>query len=125
MGTKANPVGWFEIPANDLSRAQVFYEHILGVQLSLHEMGPMKMAWFPMEQNAPGAAGSLVKSEGQTPSQNGTLVYFSVENIEGVLKKANEKGGKTLQPKESIGEYGFIALIQDSEGNRIGIHSMK
>jgi predicted enzyme related to lactoylglutathione lyase len=125
MATKANPVGWFEIPANDLSRAQAFYEHILGVQLSLHEVGPMKMAWFPMEQNAPGAAGSLVKAEGQSPSQSGTLVYFSVEDIEGVLKKANDKGGKTLLPKESIGEYGFIALIQDSEGNRVGIHSMK
>jgi predicted enzyme related to lactoylglutathione lyase len=125
MATKANPVGWFEIPANDLSRAQAFYEHILGTQLSLHEVGPMKMAWFPMEQNAPGAAGSLVKAEGQSPSQTGTLIYFSVEDIEGVLKKANDKGGKTLHSKESIGEYGFIALIQDSEGNRIGIHSMK
>jgi len=125
MAIKTNPVNWFEIPATDLNRAQAFYEHILSVELSLQEMGPMKMAWFPMEKDIPGAAGSLVKAQGQTPSHAGTLVYFSVEDIESVLKKVNEKNGKTLHPKESIGEYGFIALFEDSEGNRVGLHSMK
>jgi uncharacterized protein len=125
MAAKANPVNWFEIPTNDLGRAQVFYEHVLGVQLSLNEIGPAKMAWFPMEKEGTGAAGTLMKAEGYTPSHSGTLVYFSVEDIEGTLKKVNEKGGKTLMPKESIGEYGFIGLFEDSEGNRVGLHSMK
>lgn len=125
MALKANPVIWFEIPANDLSRAQAFYEHILSVQLAPNEMGPVRMAMFPMEQGLTGAMGALVKAENFAPSYSGTLVYFSVEDIEGVLKRVKEKGGKTIQPKESIGEYGFIALFEDSEGNRVGLHSTK
>lgn len=125
MTAKTNPVNWFEIPANDLGRAQAFYEHIFDVQLTLNEMGPVKIVFFPMEQGAAGTSGMLVKSENFTPSYPGTLVYFWVEDIEGVLKRINEKGGKTVQPKHSIGEYGFIALFEDSEGNRVGLHSMK
>jgi predicted enzyme related to lactoylglutathione lyase len=125
MATKANPVNWFEIPVNDLSRAQAFYEHILGVKLEPNEMGPFKMAWFPMEREGAGAAGTLVKAEGYTPSHSGTLVYFSVDDIESVLKRVNDKKGKTILPKQSIGEYGFIALFEDTEGNRVGVHSMK
>lgn len=125
MAAKPNPVNWFEIPVNDLSRAQAFYEHILDVKLEVNEMGPMKMAWFPMQQEGSGAAGTLAKSEGYTPSHQGTMVYFSVEDIESVLRKVNSKGGKTLLPKESIGQYGFIGWFEDSEGNRVGLHSMK
>jgi len=125
MAIKQNPVGWFEIPATDLSRAQKFYESVFGFELSLNEMGPLKMAWFPMEKDVPGSAGSLVKAEGFTPSHSGTLVYFHVEDLEGTLKKIENKGGKTLLPKMSIGEHGFIAHFEDSEGNRVALHSMK
>jgi predicted enzyme related to lactoylglutathione lyase len=125
MALKANSVNWFEIPTKDLSRAKTFYEYIFDVQLTPQEMGPSKMAWFPMEPNAAGASGSLHKTEGFSPNEQGTVVYFTVDDIENVLKKVNEKGGKTLQGKESIGEYGFIAQFQDCEGNRIGLHSAK
>jgi predicted enzyme related to lactoylglutathione lyase len=51
-------------------------------------------------------------------------VYFSVEDIEETLRKVNATGGKTLLPKKSIGEYGFIAHFEDTEGNRLALHSM-
>ena len=119
-----NPVNWFEIPAEDLGRAQKFYEQVFGITLSLNEMGPTKMAWFPMDKDASGATGTLIKAEGQIPSHSGTLVYFSVPDIDATLKKVSEKGGKTLIPKQSIGEYGFFGWFEDCEGNRVGLHSM-
>lgn len=120
-----NPVNWFEIPVTDMGRAKAFYENILGVALELQQMGPLKMAWFPMQENASGAAGSLVLSDGYVPCRMGIVVYFSVADIEGVLRKAGARGGKILTPKTSIGEYGFIGHFEDSEGNRLGLHSMK
>jgi predicted enzyme related to lactoylglutathione lyase len=117
-----NPVSWFEIPAIDLERAKTFYETILGYELSLHDMGELRMAWFPMAQGAMGAAGALVQSEHYTPSYEGTLVYFTVESIEDALERIGQAGGKVLNPKMSIGEYGFVAHFEDSEGNRVALH---
>jgi uncharacterized protein len=131
MAFKTNPFNWVEIPVTDLSRATKFYESVFDVELNLHEMGPslvgapLKMAMFPGVKETTGAGGALVKSEGYTPSHQGPLIYFSVENIENVLKKVERSGGKTLAPKASIGEFGFIGLFEDPEGNRIGLHSMK
>jgi hypothetical protein len=119
-----NPVTWFEIPVADMERAVKFYESVLGVKLSLNTMGPIEMAWFPMGESLPGSTGSLVKGESYTPSHAGTMVYFGVDDIEGTLRKAAAGGGKVLAPKMSIGEYGFVAHFQDSEGNRLALHSM-
>ena len=123
MSDQTNPVNWFEIPVNDLERAKQFYETVFGFQLSLNEMGPMKMAWFPMTQGACGATGTLMQSEGYTPSHAGTLVYFSVTDVEATLVKVDANGGQTLMPKTGIGEHGFIAHFQDCEGNRVALHS--
>ncbi len=125
MAKKMNPVNWFEIPVKDLDRAKKFYESVFGVKLQMEEMGPMKMAWFPMLQDASGAAGSLVKADGYTPSHEGTVVYLSVEDIEVTLAKIKANHGKTLLPKMGIGEYGFIAQFEDTEGNRVALHSTK
>ncbi len=125
MALKPNPINWFEIPVNDLSRATKFYESTFGVELTLNEMGPTKMAMFPMDKEGAGAGGSLLKAEGYAPSENGTLVYFSVDDIEAVLKNVEKSGGKTIEGKNGIGEHGFIGIFKDSEGNRIGLHSMK
>ncbi len=125
MAKKMNPVNWFEIPVKDLDRAKKFYESVFGVKLQMEEMGPMKMAWFPMLQDASGASGSLVKADGYTPSHEGTVVYLSVEDIEGTLAKIRENHGNTLLPKMGIGKYGFIAQFEDTEGNRVALHSTK
>jgi uncharacterized protein len=117
-----NPVDWFEIPVTDITRAKRFYEDVFGLQISLNKMGPLEMGWFPMENNVYGSTGSLVKAEGYVPSHNGILVYFGVPDIETVLERIKHNGGKVLLPKTSIGEYGFIAHFEDSEGNRVALH---
>lgn len=124
MAQQLNSVNWFEIPVNDMARAQKFYEAVFGVELSLNEMGPMKMALFPWTQGAPGAPGSLVKMEDYVPSHSGTIVYFSVGDIEATLAKVKQNGGKMLVPKTDIGEHGFFAHFEDTEGNRVALHSM-
>jgi predicted enzyme related to lactoylglutathione lyase len=127
MGKTMNPVGWFEIPASNLPRAQKFYEQVFETKLSPNEMGPVKMAWFPMEnaQNNPGCTGTLIKAENYAPSHQGTLIYFTVPSIEKTLERIGKSGGKTLMPKTSIGEHGFIAHFEDCEGNRIALHAMQ
>lgn len=118
-----NPVNWFEIATRDLARAKGFYEHVFGYAFMSMEMGPAKMELFPWDEGKPGSAGALIQTEGYTPSHEGTCIYFSVDDIPGTLAKVNAKGGKTLQEKMGIGEHGFIGLFEDTEGNRIGLHS--
>ena len=122
MASHANPVNWFEIPVHDLAAAKTFYETVLDVELVESELGPNKMAWFPMEMNASGAAGTLIKGDGYVPSHEGSLVYLHVDRIDPTLEKINSSGGKTLMPRTSIGQHGFIAHFADTEGNRVALH---
>jgi hypothetical protein len=123
MTAAKNVAGWFEIPVQDLDRAQRFYEGVLGVELTRSERGPLQMAMFPIAHHAPGTCGALVKAEGYVPSHLGTLVYFSVEDIEATLARVEAGGGTPLSPRTSIGDYGYIAHFEDSEGNRVALHS--
>ena len=125
MAEKKNVVGWFEIPVKDLKRAKAFYEGVFGQKLDLNEMDKMTMAWWPMVMKGVGSSGTLVKAPGYKPSKSGTIVYFMVTDINATLKKVAKKGGKTLIPRTNIGEWGFFAHFEDTEGNRIAIHSMK
>jgi len=115
-------VHWFEIPVNDLVRAKTFYEAVFGMPMSIQTKGILQMAMWLKPSNPSGAGGSLIKVDGIKPSHNGTLVYFTVDDIQSVLDRVNASGGKTLKAKMSIGEYGFIAHFEDSEGNKIGLH---
>jgi uncharacterized protein len=122
---KSNPVGWFEIYVQDSARARAFYETVLGTKLERLPSPEVEMWSFPMQPTAPGAAGALVRMAGFPPGGNSTLVYFACDDCaveEGRVKGA---GGKVERPKMSIGEYGFISLVVDTEGNMIGLHSMK
>ncbi len=122
MPSHANPVTWFEIPVEDMSRARTFYEAILAVEITEAEMGPKRMGWFPMEMGAVGSAGTLVKADGYTPSLDGSLVYLHVDAIDPTLELIDSNGGKTLMPRMEIGEHGFIAHFEDTEGNRVALH---
>ena len=122
MPSHANPVNWFEIPVTNISQAKTFYESVFSVELSENEMGPNKMAWFPMEMGAAGAAGTLIQGQGYKPSHDGSLVYIHVDEIDKTLAKIGEAGGKTLMPRMGIGEHGFIAHFEDCEGNRVALH---
>jgi uncharacterized protein len=71
----------------------------------------------------PGISGALAKGESHTLTTKGSLVYFSTDNIDDILSKVNSNGGRTLYPKTSIGELGWVAEFEDAEGNRIALHS--
>ena len=123
MANFMNPVSWFEIPVTDMERAKRFYENVFGIQLTSFNMGPLYMAWFPMAQGASGSTGSLVKAESYVPSHAGSMVYFGVDDIDATLAKVSKSGGKILNPKISIGQYGFVGHFEDCEGNRVALHS--
>ena len=124
MDEKLNPVVWFEIPVVDMERGKAFYEAVFDRKLTVVDMGLRQMAMFPMEVRVPGIGGALVKEEHFVPSYAGTMVYFSVADIASTLNKVVANKGKELIPKTSIGEYGFCAYFEDSEGNRIGLHTI-
>jgi uncharacterized protein len=124
-----NPVGWFEIYVRDMARAKAFYEAVLAVKLDkLESTGPgiSEMWAFPMKQEAPGAAGALVQMPGG-PEGGGasTIVYFTSADCATEIGRVPAHGGVVKKGKTSIGPYGFIALVEDPEGNVIGIHSLK
>ena len=120
-----NPVGYFEIPVTDLDRAIVFYQNVFGYEFERELVDGNEMAWFPMVEDAPGISGALAKGESYIPSTQGSRLYFNTDNIDDVLAKVNASGGRTLYPKTSIGELGWVAEFEDPEGNRIALHSQQ
>ncbi len=130
---KSNPVVHFEIYVEDMTRAKAFYEAVFEAKLEqmpnpTPEM-EMDMWFFPMDKDTGmssyGAGGMLVKMDGFTPGGGGTLVYFGCDDCAVQAARAAEHGGSIFQEKTSIGEHGFCAVVRDTEGNLIGLHSMK
>ena len=120
-----NPVIWFEIYVQDMARAKAFYEAVFQVKLE-RLSGPGPEMWsFPMAMDKVGAGGALTRMEGVPSGGNGTLVYFSCADCAVEAVRAAAHGGRVQRDKMSIGEYGFIALVVDTEGNVIGLHSLK
>jgi predicted enzyme related to lactoylglutathione lyase len=120
-----NPVGWFEIYVQDMPRASKFYETVLGVSfeaISDPTDDSIEMNGFPSNYEAYGASGALVKMKG-VPSGGSTMIYFSCEDCAVEESRVVGAGGKIERPKMSIGEYGFISLVWDTEGNMVGLHS--
>lgn len=122
---KANPVGWFEIYVQDMNRAKAFYERVFDGTLEQLPGADLDMWTFPMDMAASGAPGALVHMPGCPSGGNSTLVYFSCEDCAVEQARAVEAGGSIFKEKFSIGQHGFIALVNDTEGNMIGLHSMK
>lgn len=122
-----NPVVWFEIYVQDMVRAKEFYESVFKYTLQpLKSPVPgVELFAFPMEQNAVGAGGALVKMEGVSPGGSGSIIYFSSEDCAVEEKRIAAAGGRIRRPKTSIGEYGNIVLAFDAEGNLFGVHSMR
>ncbi|MDF2379693.1 MAG: VOC family protein [Candidatus Gracilibacteria bacterium] len=124
-----NVVGWFEIPVTDMERAIPFYQSVFDVQLERHQMDPIDMAWFPMLDEKTGSPGSLVcQKDSYKPSHDGALLYFTAQSgdLKNEVGRVEAAGGKILSPPKLITEeYGYMALVEDTEGNRIAIHSQK
>ena len=123
-----NAISWFEIGVADLERATKFYEAIFGDALIPMDMDSIKMRMFPITDIENGVGGALVDSGGfHKPSlTDGPLIYFNGNpDVQIILDKIEAAGGTILIPKTAISpDYGFMAVFVDSEGNRIGLHSV-
>ena len=136
MSTPKNPFAWIEIYVDDMPRAQKFYESVLNIKMQPAAMpvgmeaepgsdDHFEMVFFPGDMNAPGVSGSLAKSAMFRPGSSGTLPYFACDDCDVELSRVEAAGGKVVRGKMSIGEYGFCGICIDTEGNTIGLHSMK
>ena len=124
-----NAISWFEIPVENIGRAQKFYEEIFDLKLVPMDMPNFEMRMFPLEDPMGGIGGALVKT---TPgfyhpsSTDGVLIYLNGNpDVQRILDRIEKAGGKILVPKTEISpEYGHMGIFQDTEGNRIGVHSV-
>jgi uncharacterized protein len=123
---KPNVIGWFDIYVEDMDRAVKFYESLLERKLEkiLDPTGETQMMSFPANMNVYGASGALVKSKHSRPGVGGTMVYFSVEDCSVQESRVIAAKGKIVRPKFSIGEFGWVTLCVDTEGNMFGLNSM-
>ncbi|HKP32865.1 MAG TPA: VOC family protein [Chitinophagaceae bacterium] len=127
MVFNTHALNWFEIPVNDFDRAKKFYETIFDYQMPENQMGPAKMGFLLYDFQNGGRGGAIVHNpEFYTPSKNGSLIYLNCDpDLSVVLEKVAAAGGMITQEKALIGpNLGYWALIEDSEGNRVALHSM-
>ena len=127
MNTHA--INWFEIPVEDFDRAKKFYETIFNYQMPDHQMGPARMGFLLYDFQNGGRGGAIVHNpDFYSPNSNGTLVYLNCDpDLSNVLGKVTGAGGKIIKEKTPVApdqNLGYWALIQDTEGNRVALHSM-
>ncbi|HEX6181980.1 MAG TPA: VOC family protein [Chitinophagaceae bacterium] len=125
--TFKHAISWFEIPSIDIDRAQKFYEAIFDIQMIAADIAQIKMRMFPISDMMNIGGAVVYNSEFYKPSAtDGPLVYLNGNpDVQIVLDRVEAAGGKILLPKTQISpEYGYMALIMDTEGNRMGLHSV-
>jgi predicted enzyme related to lactoylglutathione lyase len=128
MQMPAHAINWFEIPVSEFDRAKKFYETIFEYQMPENQMGPARMGFLLYDFMSGGRGGAIVHNpDFYTPSKNGSLIYLNCEpDLQLVLAKVEEAGGKITKQKAEVGpNLGFWALIEDTEGNRVALHSMQ
>lgn len=120
---KSNPIVRVSIPAADIDRAVAFYNAVFGLELEVIEDLGNRIAFLPGDREAGGAMGAITTGP-TAPSTDGPIVFFGcAEDLAGPLGRVEAAGGRILDPKNQIGPYGFVAQFEDSEGNRVGLHS--
>jgi uncharacterized protein len=124
---KTNAIGWFDIYVEDMDRAVAFYERVLQQKLENigDPTGETQMMSFAGDMQTYGAAGALVKSNHARPGMGGTMVYFSVEDCSVEQARVAAAGGSIVRPRFSIGQFGWVTLCTDTEGNMFGLNSMQ
>jgi uncharacterized protein len=120
-----NPIRWFEIYVQDMARARRFYESVFQVKLERLDSPVVEMWMFPQIKDQTGSGGSLVKANGVASGGNSILIYFACDDCAVEGARVSESGGKVVRAKMSIGQYGFVVLAHDTEGNLIGLHSLR
>jgi predicted enzyme related to lactoylglutathione lyase len=121
----SNPVRWFEIYVQDVARARTFYESVFNTKLTRLNSPVIEMWAFPPVKDQMGSSGALVANPGVPSGGNSTLVYFACDDCAVEGARVAGAGGRLHREKMSIGEYGFVALAVDTEGNMFGLHSLK
>jgi predicted enzyme related to lactoylglutathione lyase len=124
MSNIPHAISWFEIPVTDFARAKAFYEAVLGHPIEVMTMGPATMGFLSTSPDTVG--GAIVHGDGTAPSQSGTLVYLNGgDDLAVMLARVEPAGGQVAAPKTEIGNgFGCFAHFVDTEGNRVGLHSM-
>jgi predicted enzyme related to lactoylglutathione lyase len=107
-----------------MGRAKSFYEAVFNKELMLlPSPDEGEMYTFPWEQGGANSSGALVKHSDGKPGMGGTMVYFQCDDVSDEIGRVAENGGTIMKDKMSIGEFGFIAIFEDTEGNAVGLHS--
>ena len=120
-----NAINWFEIPATDFDRAVDFYTGLLQTTIRKEVFAGMPNGIFVTDDDK-AVGGAIVQGDGYTPTTAGALVYLNaktVDNMDKILARVEPSGGKVVMPRTHIGDPGYIAIITDTEGNRVGLHS--
>ncbi len=121
----SNPVGWFDIHVSNIDRAKKFYGTVFNTQLVDLPIEWGKQSLFPFTPESPNISGALVEKADMMPNGSNTVIYFETEDCIAEEKRIEAAGGKIVQPKMHIGEFGFVSIFIDTEGNTIGLHSRK
>lgn len=126
MEMLTNAASWFEIPVTDFERAKKFYSTIYDYEMPEYPMGPNHRMGIMLHDQGKGVGGAICCGEGYEPSDKGTKVYLNGgEDLNTVLHRVAAAGGKIVMEKLAIGENGFMALFNDTEGNLVALHSMQ
>jgi len=125
----SNALNWFEIPVKDFDRAKKFYEDIFNYEMPETNMGDTRMGFFLYDMHAGKVGGAIVLNEQlHSPSENGSLIYLNAQpDLQIILDRVETAGGTVLKPKTIVSEeqnLGYWALMKDTEGNRVALHSM-
>ena len=116
-----NAINFFEIPSIDFERAVAFYRAILEIEFHHEVFLGIPSAMFPASED--GAGGAIIHSDTR-PSTDGPVLYLNANGkLRAAIERVEQAGGRIVQPVMSIGDPGYIAIILDTEGNRIGLHS--
>lgn len=117
----AHRIAWFDIPVRDLDRAEAFYREVLGIEFE--DLGP-GVPVAVMKHGAGDVAGCLFKNKEYQPSAQGALLYFPVEGrLNEAVSMVETHGGTLVEAVKNIGPHGYRAVVLDSEGNSIALHS--
>ncbi|XVJ67018.1 MAG: VOC family protein [Lacibacter sp.] len=123
-----NAISWFEIPATDIERAQKFYETIFQIKMQNMDFPGVKMRAFPLDDPMSGVGGTIIDTGGyhKPSATDGPLIYLNGNpDLQIILDRVEGAGGKVSIPKREISpEYGYMGLFEDTEGNRIALHSV-
>lgn len=119
----ANSINWFELPSTNFERAVKFYSEILNGSIQVVDLeNGAKMGMLPNFSEG-GIGGHIGFGLGNSPSENGAVVFLNGgEDLNVILNKVEPAGGKVVTTKtKSPG--GFMGMFIDTEGNKVALHN--